>query len=299
MKRILQSFKDLYKGEDVAKRHLWYAFLMVLPALLGAMRYFLDKDTPKEILLIALIVFFILTIINIIPYFFTLGLWIDFLKDRLEGILGIPKITSGTLKKGLAFFPLTFVWNIYFGLIFILLFVLPLVVLITQLIGNKHPDTLMVIGGILLMILLFFITLAVIFIFAPFYNYVAIKYVKLGHYTPDMFNPFVLIGYMKKAFGATMMVMLKMIAASLIVNTLAGFFTGVIYLIIIAIVGFSVVVDEGNADTAMYTPGVILSVVPLATICGIIQAYVTGMVGFAAADNYLDVYKNEIEPYEE
>lgn len=300
MERILQSFKDLYKCEDVVKRHLFYAALMILPGMLGVMRFFLDKDTPKELLPICLIVTGIIFVLAIIPMLFNFGVWVDFINDRLQQRSGIPQINMESLKKGLAYFPLTFVWGLYFSLIFGLLFIVPMLGFIFNLLGNKNSDPLFAVGGFLILFLLFLLALVLVFILAPFYNYVAIKYVKLGHYTSDMFNPFIVIDYMKMAFKSTMMVMLKMILASFIVNLVSGMVTGVITFIIIMITMVAIMLSgDTNATLAMYSPGVILIVVPLGTLCGVIQAYTTGMVGFAAADNYIDVYKKEIEPNED
>ena len=297
MERILQSFKDLYKCEDVVKRHLWYALLMIIPSMFGSMRYFVDKDTPKEVLLIGLIAMLVVGLLAIIPAFFNLGVWIDFIKDRLQGVTGIPRINMDTLKKGLAYFPLTFVWGIYFGLIFIILLFIPVIGLISS-IGGKHSDPLMLIGSMLLIMILAMVGVALIFVLAPFFNYVVIKYVKLGHYTADMFNPFILFAYMKKAFGSTMLVMLKMFLVSVIVNFAIGMLNGAIILLLLEI-GIIAGIVNGGSEIAMYSPWVILLVILLATLAGTIQGYTRGLIGFAAADNYIDVYKNEIEPYEE
>lgn len=296
MERILQSFKDLYKCEDVVKRHLWYAVLMILPGMFGSMRYFVDKDTPKEVLVIGLIAMLVVGLLTIVPILFTYGIWIDFIKDRLQGIKGIPRIDKDTFKKGLAYFPLTFVWGIYFGLIFVVLLFVPVIGIIAS--SSKHSDPLVFIGSMFMIMILVMIGIALVFVLAPFFNYVAVKYVKLGHYTADMFNPFILFAYMKKAFKSTMLVMFKMILASFIVNFFAGMVNGIIFVLLFGI-GIVAAIVSGGSETAMYSPGVILVVIPLATLAGTIQGYTTGMVGFAAADNYLDVYKNEIEPYEE
>lgn len=300
MERILQSFKDLYKCENVVKRHLWYAVLMILPGMLGAMRYIVDKDTPKDVLLIGLIAMAIIALLAIVPTLFSFGLYIDFFKDRLEGKTGIPQLKGETLITGLKYFPLSFVWGLYFGLIFIVLFFIPMFGLIGYFTSTKSPDPATIIFSILFIILFFILAMVIFLVVGPFFNYITAKYAKLGYYTADMFNPFTLFGYMKKAFKSTMLVMLKMLLASFLVNIIASCVTGVLTLLIIAITAFAIMTTGGeNADKAMYSAGVILTVIPIATLCGVIQAYATGMVGFAAADNYVEVYKEEIEPCEE
>lgn len=300
MERILQSFKGLYKCENVVKRHLWYAVLMIFPGMLGAMRYIVDKDTPKDVLLIGLIAMAIIALLAIVPMFFSFGLYVDFFKDRLDGKTGIPQLKGETLITGLKYFPLSFVWGLYFCLIFTVLFFLPMFGLIGYFISTKSPDPATVILSILFIILFFILAMVIFFIVSPFFNFVTAKYAKLGHYTADMFNPFTLFGYMKKAFKSTMLVLGKMILASFIVNFAAGLVTGLLTLVIMAITLIAVIfTGSENADKAMYSAGVILTVIPLATLGGVIQAYATGMVGFAAADNYIEVYKKEIEPCEE
>lgn len=300
MERILQSFKDLYRCENALKRHLWFVVLMILPGMLGAMRYFIDKDTPKEVLLIALIAMIIVGVLSIVPMFFWLGVNIDFYKDRLKGVKGIPQLKWETLTTGLKYFPLSFVWGIYLSLIFILLFFVPMFGLIGYAVSTKFSNPAIVILAALFIILLFILAMVVFIVISPFLNYIVTKYAKLGYYTTDMFNPLTLFGYMKKAFKSTMFVMLKMILASIVVNLISGLFTGVIVVLIIAVIMFAAIMaGDANADAAIYSPVVILIVLPLATLSGVIQAYATGMVGFAATDNYIEVYKNEIEPFEE
>ena len=45
MDKIIESFKNLYKGENVVKQHIYIALLFYLPCLASTILQFLDKIT--------------------------------------------------------------------------------------------------------------------------------------------------------------------------------------------------------------------------------------------------------------
>ena len=73
MDRVLQSFKNLFKCENPFKRHLYYVLLLVLPAIAGSIVSYIDKDTPKTVIITLLIVAAIVGLIAIIPAIFKIG----------------------------------------------------------------------------------------------------------------------------------------------------------------------------------------------------------------------------------
>lgn len=53
MDKIIESFKNLYKGENVVKQHICIALLFYLPCLASTILQFLDKESKKKRLLLS------------------------------------------------------------------------------------------------------------------------------------------------------------------------------------------------------------------------------------------------------
>ncbi len=111
MKNVIQTIKNLYKGDEPFKKHILYILLMVFPTLAGVVISYGDKNTPKTVLLTLLCVGLGLFILSIIPYIILSGFRLTFLNDRYNGINeGIPKISFELFKRGLYAIPFDFVW---------------------------------------------------------------------------------------------------------------------------------------------------------------------------------------------
>ena len=298
MKKVLESFKNLYKGEDVAKRHWMYVLLLIIPALCGSMRYVLDKDTPKELLAPAIIIFGVLALASLTPWILLLGFSGDFYKLRLDNTLGLPMINKETIVKGFKILPISLVWGIY-SLIFIgITLILPIIATIFGFTSNK-PETLTIILTIVFFVILYLIVILALLCLAPFTRYLIISFIEDYKYKAEYFNPFIIFSYMKKAFKETMLVLLKFILASIVIN----FATSILFVVVIfvtAIAGIlAAVVGSADPETAMYTPIALLITMPVIAICSTIQTYANSMVGFAAGENYVEVYKDKIKEKKE
>ena len=130
-------------------------------------------------------------------------------------------------------------------------------------------------------------------------QYVFIKFVKTYKFRAEFINPSVLVDYIRKSFKDTIMVMLKMTLTGFIVNAVTSILTGIIIVFMMAFVFISVLlIPEKAGEDNIYHPIVILLMVPFSSLAGIIQLYASSLVGFAAADQYVEIYKNKIEPTE-
>lgn len=294
MERILKSIKDLYKGENIFKKHLMYLLLLIIPAIAGGLVGMIDKDTPKEIMIILGIVGLSLLVISIIPYMFLLGFYIDFVKDRLKGISGIPSITTETFMNGVRFLPLGIVWAIYSIVFFGVLIGGPIIPLVMVYMSGK-PDWGAIIGLAVVLLIAYAVAFLSFFLIVPFCAYIVFEYVDNGRALPKLFNPLVLIQYMKKAFKDTIWVMLVFMLVSIVASFASGAVAVVVMLFTVLIGIFAVVIaPEAQADTAIYAPLPLILLILASSVASIAQIYITSMVGYAAADNYMDVYKNKI-----
>ena len=294
MERILKSFKDLYTGENILKKHLMFVLLLLLPAISGGVLGIIDKDTPKNVIIIMAIIGVVLLILSIVPYIYLLGFYVNFVKDRLKGISGIPLITSETFMMGVRVLPLTIVWFIYSILFFGTLMFGPIVPLVMAAMSSK-PDAGAIIGLVILLLVAYSVVFVSFILIVPFASYIYFEYVDNGRALGKLFNPLILVNYMKKAFKDTIFVELKFILVSMVAGCISGVVTIIVVLASILVGGFTVLaVPESQADTAIYSIVPLVLLILLSSIATIAQIYVTSMVGYAAADNYLDIYKEKI-----
>ena len=294
MQRVLQSLKDLYKGDNIVKKHLMFVLLLVIPAITAGIMGMLDKTTPKHAMIIIAVATLVFLILSIIPSIFLLGFYINLVQDRLRGIKGVPEVSWETFMMGLRALPLCIVWGLYFTIFFGTVVIGSMVPLIAGAAASK-PDIILILIGVGLMLFAFFVVYITIFLIVPFTNYVICEYVDNGRALGKLFNPLILFGYMKKAFKETMLVMLKF----LLVGIVTSMGTGLFYLLVIALtflVGLlaTLAVPESQADNAIYYPIPMLLIIILSSFATIVQTYVNTMVGYAATDNYIDVYKEKV-----
>ncbi len=100
MEKIIESFKNLYKGEGVAAKHWALVSLFVLPALLSGVASLMDKDTPSQAMLIIGIAVLFFVTLSIVPMIWLLGYAICFAEERLMGKVGIPKVSLEVRGEG-------------------------------------------------------------------------------------------------------------------------------------------------------------------------------------------------------
>lgn len=293
MQKILQSLKNLYVGEGVVKNHLNYVFLLLLPSVMLSVINYVDKDMPKNLMIIFLIVTLFLVLLSIIPMIFCFGLGVDFYRDRLSDKLGFPEVTKATFLKGLKLIPLVVTWCSYFLIIGVSFVVLPI---IPMFFASGFKDNVVVILLYGLFILLYYFLLFVLTVLiVPFIGYVMIDYSKDCVYKAKYFNPFIIVDYVKKSFKDTLLVTLKFFVVGLVAQFATGFVT---FLIAAIIFGFlfamALVLPEKQAETVAYNPVAILFAIPLSAIAVLITNYVISMVNFAAAENYVAIFKEKL-----
>ncbi len=295
MKRLFQALKDIYKDADASKRHLLYASLLILPSFAGAVVGIIDKDTPNEIMGIAIIAAAVLGIISIVPMLFSMGTWVQFCQDRFSGILGFPKLNSEMFVKGLKVIPIALTWGVYYTLLAFILFILPMILIIAGIAGLKS-NPLAIIGFILLLILLYILLLVVFCLISPFVGFVFLKYAKTEEYTADLFNPFAFVKYIKKAFKRIIMIALKLLLFGMIMGLVLSVFYIMYSVVVFSASAVSVIsTPDVSAEKFMYTPGMLFVIIGGSSILAVIQAYASAMIGFAGVDNYIEVYKEEFD----
>lgn len=299
MERILQSFKNLYKGETPFKNHMWFVLMLLIPSFFAGVVNYIDKETPKEMLIILGVVALVFGILSVIPSVFLAGYSVDFCQNRLNNGVGFPKISWDLFIKGAKLIPLGFVWSIYALIFFGIFFLLPLFLLAFNSIitgpvatGDKTAGFLIFMLGFLF-IMLFLCVIA--FLITPFLSYVTVTYVNDGGYSAKLFNPLIIIDFMKKSFKSTIMVALKYILVSLVI----GMAVSIIYIALLIIyVGIMAVIAIASPtitlENVAYAPITLLFVIPLFGIGGVFQMYVNSIIGYAQLDNYIEIFKKEI-----
>ena len=298
MERILKAFKDLYKCEDVAKRHGLYVLLLLIPSILGGFASWVDKETPKEAMPVLLAFVALFAFLAIVPSIMGLGFGICFNKDRLNSVAGIPKVNLDMFMIGIKTLPISLVWGFYFVFLMLLLVFVPIFLAVVS--AMTVRDTLAIIGVVLLALLLVTIGIILFIMIAPFVNYIMFEFSKDLVYKAKYFNPFTIVGFVKKSFKSTMSVLLKMILANMVVSTVAQLLATVFVLfgMVFPLISAIFAPTEAAAETAAFSPTAILLSLPFTTIAALIQAYATSMVSYASVDMYVEVYKNEIESAE-
>lgn len=294
MDKIIESFKNLYKGENVVKQHIYIALLFYLPCLASTILQFLDKESKKEEVIIILVSSVIVGLLSIVPIFVLQGLWAKFMNRRFSEAYGIPKLSWDCLSQGLKMFPLTLVWGLYIGIPCLLYLAL---VFIGFGLTISSQDTVIAISqpvivivavlGLLLAIMLLFIPL---FLISPFVNMVFMKYCEKFEYSKELFNPLLPFRYMKKAFKDSIFLALKFVLVKMVMGMGAQMilFLVLMVLVIIAIpvVIILAMVNEHIFDSSVWA----IPVVMLVSVAAIIPAYVSWITNLAYVDNLEEIY---------
>lgn len=294
MDKIIESFKNLYKGENVVKQHIYIALLFYLPCLASTILQFLDKDSKKEEVIIILVSAVIVGLLSIVPVFVLQGLWAKFMNRRFSEAYGIPKLSWDCLSQGLKMFPLTLVWGLYVGIPCLLYLVL---VFIGFGLTISSQDTVIAISqpvivifavlGLLLAVMLLFIPL---FLISPFVNMVFMKYCEKFEYSKELFNPLLPFRYMKKAFKDSIFLALKFILVGMVTGMGAQIILCLL-LMVLAIIAIPVVIILAMVNEHMFDSSVwAIPVVMLVSVVAIIPAYVRWITNLAYVDNLEEIY---------
>ena len=294
MDKIIESFKNLYKGENVVKQHIYIALLFYLPCLASTILQFLDKESKKEEVIIILVSAVIVGLLSIVPVFVLQGLWAKFVNRRFSEAYGIPKLSWDCLSRGLKMFPLTLVWGLYIGIPCLLYLAL---VFIGFGLTISSQDSVMVFSqpvivivavlGLLLAVMLLFIPL---FLISPFVNMVFMKYCEKFEYSKELFNPLLPFRYMKKAFKDSIFLALKFILVGMVTGMGAQMILFLV-LMVLAIIAIPVVIILAMVNEHMFDSSVwAIPVVMLVSVVAIIPAYVRWITNLAYVDNLEEIY---------
>lgn len=294
MDKIIESFKNLYKGENVVKQHIYIALLFYLPCLASTILQFLDKESKKEEVIIILVSAVIVGLLSIVPVFVLQGLWAKFVNRRFSEAYGIPKLSWDCLSRGLKMFPLTLVWGLYIGIP--CLFYLALVCIgfgltissqDSVIVFSQPVIVIVAVLGLLLAVMLLFIPL---FLISPFVNMVFMKYCEKFEYSKELFNPLLPFRYMKKAFKDSIFLALKFILVGMVTGMGAQIILCLL-LMVLAIIAIPVIiilaiVNEHIFDSSVWA----IPVVMLVSVAAIIPAYVSWITNLAYVDNLEEIY---------
>lgn len=301
MESILNMLKSLYKGENVAKKHWLLVLLLVLPTITGAVVGYIDKETPKELFIIILIAALILLVLSILPYIGLSGMALSFMHNRYHNKEeGIPLLNKDMFVTGIKAIPLYLVWGVYwclFGLLVITLCFLP--VIIPSVMVPEFTNNLgLFIGMFALSMLFMFLACFVFYLLVPFSAYVSVTYAKTFEYTNRLFNPLIIIEYIKKSFKNSVLVALKYLLVNIVVSFVSSFVYvfGFIILFIIGI--FAAVSVPENVELTTVPWFVVLSIL-IASAMGLVQVYLSTIIGYGMVGNLIDVYKSEVDTIEE
>lgn len=288
MDKIIESFKNLYKGENVVKQHICIALLFYLPCLASTILQFLDKESKKEEIIIILVSAVIVGLLSIVPVFVLQGLWAKFINRRFSEAYGIPKLSWDCLSRGLKMFPLTLVWGLYIGIPSLLYLALVCLGFGISISSNQDPVFMIVaVLGLLLAVMLLFIPL---FLISPFVNMVFMKYCEKFEYSKELFNPLLPFRYMKKAFKDSIFLALKFVLVKMVMGMGAQMILFLV-LMVLAIIAIPVViilaiVNEHIFDSSVWA----IPVVMLVSVAAIIPAYVSWITNLAYVDNLEEIY---------
>lgn len=288
MDKIIEAFKNLYKGENVVKQHIFLALLFYIPCLAGTIIQFLDKDSKKEEVILILVSAFIVGILAIIPIFVLQGLWAKFVNHRFSEAYGIPKLSWDCLRQGLKMLPLTLVWGLYVGIPCLLYLAVVFFGLGSIISKNADP-----IEFLVAIVLLFFAVLFLfvpIFIISPFINMVFMKYCEKFEYSKTLFNPLLPFKFMKKAFKDSIFVALKFVLVGMVTGT-AGQLIMFIALMVLAVIAIPFVILLAIWNEHIFdSTAAAIPVVMLGAVVAIIPAYLRWITNLAYIDCLEEVY---------
>lgn len=294
MDKIIESFKNLYKGENVVKQHIYIALLFYLPCLASTILQFLDKESKKEEVIIILVSAVIVGLLSIVPVFVLQGLWAKFVNRRFSEAYGIPKLSLDCLSRGLKMFPLTLVWGLYIGipcLLYLALVFIGFGLTISSqdsvIVFSQPVIVIVAVLGLLLAVMLLFIPL---FLISPFVNMVFMKYCEKFEYSKELFNPLLPFRYMKKAFKDSIFLALKFILVGMVTGMGAQIILCLL-LMVLAIIAIPVVIILAMVNEHMFDSSVwAIPVVMLVSVVAIIPAYVRWITNLAYVDNLEEIY---------
>lgn len=298
MKRVIETVKNLYKGENPFKKHILYSLLMIIPALAGAVISYGDKDTPKAVWLTLLCIGGVLFLLSIIPYIIMAGFRYTFLNDRYNGVNeGIPEVSFELFKRGLYAIPFDFVWGIYMSILAIVVVGSSLIPMFYGIFSHSARSNVpLVVCLTILTIFLYILGIIILCLICAFFVYVSIEYAKDFKYKKRLFNPLLLFDAIRKSFKSTFITAIKYLLGSMVVQTIVSIICGLIYVAVILSSGIILALSLPENAALEYHPVYMIVVFVGATLLGVLTTYAYSVFWLGYSDNVVDVYKSEIEP---
>lgn len=293
MDKILQTFRNLYSGENVVQKHLMYLLILLMPAFSTTAFNMIEKNNQQfwQTLIMLGVGFGIVAIPMAIT---ALGVFVKFIHEKFEGSFIFPEVDIECLKKGFKTLPIFLCWVVYWIIIIVMfLFILFVSAMALKVSSNNAIGALLF---ILLFLVLLLFTIAGTFLVSPFVNLIFVKFAKDYQYKAEYFNPITPFKYMAGNFKPLIMLALKYILVSFVVNISAYIIVFLAAIILGIIVSFFM---GGQLFTTNQSAFMLFEYIVGA--CGAwILSYVSGVVNLAYVDNmteyYLTTLDNQQEP---
>ncbi|MCM1338596.1 MAG: DUF4013 domain-containing protein [Muribaculaceae bacterium] len=291
MKNVLNTLKGLYKGENIVKRHILFSTLLILPAITVSVKEVIDKDMPENLKILILTIAAGFALASIIPWIFSQGLRLRFINERFDDPQNpLPILNLGMFTDGLKIIPLQLIWCFYYLLLLAVGIGIALLPLIS--IGFNPSAGIPFILGIIFAAVIIPLVMILLTILYPFMSMVIIKYAKNVKYNIDLFNPLLVVEYIKKSFKPIIITALKYTAAGIV----AGFGCGIIQIILVLLlmlIGIFFVISSPETAHPEYTPQILVLSAIITSIATLIQYYISGIIGFGYTATLVEVYKEE------
>lgn len=298
MDKIITTFKNLYieDNQDFIKRHLWLCFLFLYPAISMVAFSLYNNEYCQMVSNVYYAIGIIFAVLSVIPFLMISGFYVKFLNLRFKKHTGIPKIDIDCLKKGLKVLPLQIVWTLY---ILILAFIaLALVIAFSSLFIPHNEGALLFV--LIIPILWGFISSILALVLVPFTSMIFINFSEKFSYNKGLFNPLLLVTYIKELFKEGILIALKYYVANLVISTVVQLIMGIGILIF---TGYGMCVlglNELYPNVTLVTILLVLLLLAVSVLVAFSVYYTYQIVYLAMSDNYVEVYKTKIlRQYEE
>ena len=287
MDKIIQTFKNLYTGENALKNHLMYALILLIPALTSAAFNLAgDKEYPDYMLPMGL-TGLALSVIAIPMVIFSVGVFIEFIKNRFNVEHAFPNIDFKLFKSGLKTVPLCIVWGIYALIPAVVFFIIFIYALYKMQLDKNNIG--LILAGLGIIFIIAILLSIFYFIAAPFVKAVFIKFGKNLEYKSDLFNFITPFKYMTIAFKPIIVTALKYTLVAIVLNLAAC----MILVSAIAVSEIFMMIASGGAFS--HTTAGMIFIFFTQAMCAWIMSYVSGIIGLAYSDNILEIYKDKLE----
>ncbi len=292
MDKIIQTFKNLYSGENVLKKHLMYLLILLAPAFSTTAFNMIDKNNREFwIFLIMLGVCF--GIIAIPMAITALGVFVKFIHNKFQGVGIFPEVDMECLKKGFKALPLFLVWLLYYLSVFVIYVISMLVVAYAMGLSKENIALMLVYSGIVLLALAALVV--GIFLVYPFVQLIFVKFAQDYKYKAEYFNPITPFKYMAGNFKALIILALKYVLVSFIANI-------AVYLIVFIVavfVGIAVTLAFGGQLFSSNQTAYMILVYLNGALSAWTLSYVSGVICLAYADNMTEYYLSTLDKPED